>query len=64
MCIYGCILGKQRPKTLAVVRPTGVNLLDFFCCGIQFYVLLSAYLCFISFSYLGLYVLGDDACIS
>ena len=49
---------------LAVVRPTGVYLLDFFCSGIQFYLLLSPYLCFISFLYLDLYVLGDDALIS
>ena len=49
---------------LAVVRPTRDNLLDFFCSGIQFYVLLSPYICFISFLYLALYVLGDDACIS
>ena len=39
-------------------------LLDFFCSGIQFYLLLSPYLCFISFLYLNLYVLGDDALIS
>ena len=45
------------------VGPTGVYLLDFFCSGIQLY-LLSAYLCFISFVYLDLYVLGDDALIS
>ena len=32
------------------MRPTGVYLLDFFCSGIQFYLLLSPYLCFISFS--------------
>ena len=38
--------------------------LDFFCSSIQFYVPLSPYLCFISFSYLDLYVLGDDAWIS
>ena len=38
--------------------------LDFFCSGIQFYLLLSPYLCFISFLYLDLYVLGDDALIS
>ena len=44
--------------------PTGVYLLDLFCSGIKFYVLLSPYLCFISFSYLDLYVLGDDALIS
>ena len=36
-------------------------LLDFFCSGIQIYLLLSPYLCFISFLYLDLYVLGDDA---
>ena len=41
------------------VGPTGVNLLDFFCSGIQFYLLLSPYLCFISFLYLDYYVLDD-----
>ena len=45
------------PDALAVVRPTGVYLLDFFCSGIQFYVLLSRCLCFISFLYIDLYVL-------
>ena len=45
------------------VRPTGDYLLDFFCSGIQFYLLLSPYLCFISFLYIDLYVLGDDALI-
>ena len=44
--------------------PIGVYLLDFFCSGIQFYLLLSLYLCFISLLYLDLYVLGDDAWIS
>ena len=44
--------------------PNGVYLLDFFCSGIQFYLLLSPYLCFISLLYLDLYVLGDDALIS
>ena len=39
-------------------------LLDFFCSGIQFYVLLSPYLCFISFLNLDLYVRGDDALIN
>ena len=42
------------------VGPTGVYLLDFFCSGIQFYLLLSPYLCFIYLLYLDLYVLGDD----
>ena len=54
------------------VVPTGVYQLDFFCSGIQFYLLLSPYLCFISLLYfcfisllyLDLYVLGDDALIS
>ena len=31
---------------------------------VPFYSLLSSYLCFISFLYLDLYVLGDDAMIS
>ena len=43
--------------------PTRAYLLDFFCSGIQFYLLLSPFLCFISFLYLDLYVLGDDALI-
>ena len=44
------------------VGPTGVYLLDFFCSGIQFNLLLSR--CFISVLYLDLYVLGDHALIS
>ena len=46
------------------VGPTGVYLLDIFCSGIQFYLLLSPYLCFVSLLYLDLYVLGDDALIN
>ena len=46
------------------VGPTGFFVLDFFCYVIQFYLLLSPYLCFISFLYLDLYVLEDDALIS
>ena len=46
------------------VGPTGVYLLDFFCSGILFNLLLSTYPCFISLFYLDLYVLGDDALIS
>ena len=46
------------------VGPTGVYLLDFFCSGIQFNLLLSPYPCFISLLYLDLYVFGDDALIS
>ena len=36
------------------VGPTGVYLMDFFCSGIQFYLLLSPYLCFVSLLYLDL----------
>ena len=43
------------------VGPTAIYLLDFFCSAIQFYLLLSPYLCFISLLYLDLYVQGDDA---
>ena len=46
------------------VGPTGVYLLDFFCSGIQFNLLVSPYPFFISLLYLDLYVLGDDAWIS
>ena len=53
-----------RPDTLAVVRPTGVYLLNFFCSCIQFDLLWSPYLCCISFLYLDVYVLGDDELIS
>ena len=42
----------------------GVYLLDFFCSGIQFYLLLRSFLCFISLFYIDLYVLGDDELIS
>ena len=45
------------------VGPTGVYLLDFFCSGIQFYLLLSPYLCSISLIYLDLYVLEDYSLI-
>ena len=53
-----------RPDALAVVRPTVALLLDFFCSGIQFYLLTGLYLCFIAFLYLDLYDLGDEALIS
>ena len=46
------------------VGSTGVHLLDYFCFGTQFYLMLSPYLCSISLLYLDLYVLGDDALIS
>ena len=46
------------------VGPTGVYLLDFFCSGIQFNLLLSPYPCLFCLFYLDLYVLEDDALIS
>ena len=45
------------------VEPTGVCLLDFFCSGIQFYLLLSPCLCFVSLLCLGLCILEDDALV-
>ena len=52
------------PGALAVCRACRVCLLDFFCSGVQFNLLLSPYPCFISLLNLDLYVLGDDALIS
>ena len=54
----------DQNRFLMFVGHTRVYLLDFFCSGIQFYLLLSPYICFISLLYLDLYVLGDDALIS
>ena len=59
-----CQVISHDPSVTSMVYLTGVYLLDFFCSGIQFYLLLSPYLCFISLLYLDLYVLGDDALIS
>ena len=42
----------------------GVYWLDFFCSGIQFYLLLGPDFGFVSFLYHDSYVLGDDALIS
>ena len=52
--IYNCHKVKHivGPNPLAVVRPTGVYLLDFFCSGIQFYLLLNPYLIFTTFLYI------------
>ena len=52
------------PDVVSVDGPTAVKLLDFFYSGIHLYQLLSPYLCFISFLYLHLYLLGDDTSIS
>ena len=52
------------PDVLAVKRAIRGLPVGFLLSGIQFYLLLCPYLCFISFLYLDLYVLGDDALIS
>ena len=75
--LVGCVcvavfgLAQRDPTTFYLRRlgdthvwPIGVYLLDFFCSGIQFNLLLSPYHCFISLLYLNLYVLGDSALIS
>ena len=49
------------PGAVSAVRNARVKLFDFFCYGNQLYFLLSPYLCFISFLYLNLYVLGDKS---
>ena len=51
-CCFGCSQARR------------VELLDLFSSGIQFYIRLSPYLCFISFLYIDLYVFGDDAWVS
>ena len=65
-CHFGLLGHRSKAKldNYDFVGPTGVYLLDFFCSGIQFNLLLSPYPCFISLLYLDLYVLGDDALIS
>ena len=52
MRCFGCFQSHQG-------LPVGL-----FCSGIQFYLLLNPYLCFIYFLYFDLYVLGNDAFIS
>ena len=52
------------PDVLAVCRALQGLPVGIICSGIQFYLLLSPYLCFISLLYLDLYVLGDDALTS
>ena len=51
---------------VSVVFPDHTHLLFllYFCPGMQFYLLLSPYLYFISFVYLDFYELRDDALIS
>ena len=52
------------PNGLAVCQAHRGLPVGFLFSGIQFYLLLSPYLCFISLLYLDLYVLGDDALVS
>ena len=53
-------MGWWGAGTLAVVGPT-VGMLDVFCSGVRYYVLLDPCLCFVSFLCLGLCVLCDGA---
>ena len=57
-CLYMRWLGYDA---LVVVKPTDVYLLDFSCSGIQFHLLLSTNLCFISFLYHDLYCNGTTS---
>ena len=60
-------LWRFRLKDLSIDEMVGDWCLGppgFTCSGIQFYLLLRPYLCFISLLYLDLYVLRDDALIS
>ena len=63
-CWYHLISAHLVLHTYSDIFTYCVYLLDFFCSGIQFNLLLSPYPCFISLLYLDLYVLGDDALIS
>ena len=47
-----------------LLGPPGFTCWISFAPVVQFYLLLSPYLCYISFLHLDLYVLGDDALIS
>ena len=49
---------------VSVVGPTEIYLLDFFYYGIQLYILLSPYLGFYLFLYLGLHLIGDETSIT
>ena len=59
--MYRQIIGIPKGTKCALLVS---DMLDFFCSGIQFNLLLSPFPCFISLLYLDLYVLGDDALIS
>ena len=60
----GSVYTNKCYNASAIVRPTMVYLLDIFCFSIHFYLLLSPYLCLISFLYLDLYVLEENALVS
>ena len=52
------------PDVVSLVSPMRIKLLDFLCSGIHSYVLLSPYVCFISFLNFDVCVHGDDESIS
>ena len=53
------MVGSDALAVCRAHRGLPVGPIDFFCSGNQFYLLLSPYLCFISFLYIDLYVVGD-----
>ena len=63
-----CAYSSETSNVSGYILLTGADMncatLDFLCSGIQFYLLLSPYLCFISLLCIDLYVIGDDALIS
>ena len=65
-CMRTHALGRQvtTPDALAVVRPTGVYLLDFFCSVFSFIYCSLLIFALSPFLYVDLYFLGDDALIS
>ena len=61
----GMWLAPSKPNSIKCkTKQNKNNTFIWLCSGIQFYLLLSPYLCFISLLYLDLYVLRDDALIS
>ena len=58
------LMGWWGPGALAVVWPTTVCLLDFFCSNVWYCVMVGHCLCFITFFCFGLCVLRDDAWVS
>ena len=61
---YGTHMSSPYGSHICMFAGPDFFFFKFLWCFLQFYLLLSPYLCFISFLYLDLFVLGDDARIS